>query len=343
MDIIYSNIYVNFIIIAAAFYILFKAADLFVDAAIGISQDLHIPKFIVGVIIVGFATTAPEITVSVISAMKGQSEFALGNALGSVIVDDGVALGLAAVLAPVPIVVHRMTMFKMGSFLLASLGLSYILAANGIISRAEGAILVVMLFTYWGKIVWTEAKNCRERNKQACKVEQKTEKSSVKSHVVKFLIGLGGVIIASHFIVGAAEQIAIFFSVPKVIIGLTVIAIGTSLPEISTAIIAARKGEGEIAVGNIIGADLLNVLWIIGVSSMVRPINISHDRITVKLFKLVFENIPSVHFSFIWSSIFCFLAVLFVITRQKLVRWEGYVLLGLYVIYFYMNFSMFTG
>ena len=343
MDIIYSNIYVNFIIIAIAFYILFKAADLFVDAAIGISQDLHIPKFIVGVIIVGFATTAPEITVSVISAIKGESEFALGNALGSVIVDDGVALGLAAVFAPVPVVVNRMTMFKMGSFLLASLALSYFLASNGIISRGEGSILVVMLFAYWGKIIWNEAKRCRERNKQSCEIEVEKAEGDLKSHIMKFVFGLTGVIIASHFIVGAAEHIAVFFNVPKVIIGLTVIAIGTSLPEISTAIIAARKGEGEIAVGNIIGADLLNVLWIIGVSSMVRPINIANDRITVKLFKLVFDNIPSVHFSFIWSSIFCFLAILFVITRQKLVRWEGYVLLSLYVVYFYMNFSMFAG
>ena len=336
-----NNIYFNFALMIVAFLILVKSADLFVESAIGISNDFHIPRMIVGIIVVGFATTAPEIAVSVISALRGNSEFALGNAIGSVIVDDGVALAMAAIVAPTVIFIDKKIMKTTGIFLLSVAIITYVLAFNGIINRLEGMLLVVILLSYFTFIFVSEKKRHKIKTEEISKSKLEIEKPNIKKHAILFFIGLTGVIFASHLIVTSAEQIAIFFKVPNVIIGLTIIAIGTSLPEISTAIIAARKGEGELAVGNILGADILNLLWIIGISSIVNPINVISDKISVSLFSLKFHDIPSIHFSFSWMFIIVITMLVLMRLGYNLKRWKGYLLLSLYSIYFYMNFSMF--
>lgn len=343
MDQLFSNIYISFFALLVAFALLVKSADIFVDSAVGISNDFGIPRMIVGIIVVGFGTTAPEIAVSVISAIRGNSEFALGNALGSVIVDDGVALALAALTAPAVIFVDKKILKTTGIFLITIDIIAYILAFNGIINRIEGSVLVLLLIVYFLIIINNEKKR-RQENKTSMMEEEIPEvKGKFTKHILMFALGLAGVVIASHIIVNSAEHIALHFGVPNVIVGLTIIAIGTSLPEISTAVIAARKGEGELAAGNILGADILNILWIVGVSSVVNPIDVSDKMIDVSLFGIEFNQIPSVHFSFIWMFIIVLTMLVLMRIKYSLTKMNGIILLTLYLIYFYMNFSMFAG
>ncbi len=341
---ILDSIFFQFATLIFAFAILFKSADLFVDSAVGISNDFGIPRIVVGIIIVGFATTAPEITVSIISAAKGKSEFALGNALGSVIVDDGIALGLAAILAPAAIMVDKRTLKTTGIFLLAVILLGYLLGFNGVFGRLEGSLFVLILLGYWGSMVWAE----RKRKAKGFDISQDFpeisghDKKPLSKHIIQLLIGLAGVIAASHLVVWSAEKIAIFYHVPEVIIGLTIIAIGTSLPEISTAIIAARKGEGELSVGNILGADILNILWIIGMSSIVNPIDVRHDKVHLSIFGFDFGIVGSIHFSFVWVMIIVVTMLTMMRTGYKLKKSEGIILIAMYAVYLLMNYSIFN-
>lgn len=325
-------IYLYFIVLIASFAILFKCAGYFVDGASGIAKVLHISKMMVGIVLVGMATTAPEFFVSVIAAFKGKPEFALGNAIGSVICDDGIALALAAVLAPAAILVNCRLVKIIGIFLLGVDFLAYFLARNGTIGRLEGVSFVLILILYFIFISRRKdlrfehniQKNKRSENKRNLPFSVRTQ---LKGPMFKFFLGLMGVILVSHIVVWSAERIASHFFVPEIIIGLTVLAIGTSLPEISTCIIAALKGEGEIAVGNIIGADILNILWIIGVSSIVNPISVDVDII-----------------NFTFPFMILIVATMLVEMRIgcRIGKVKGLILFGLYIIYIFLTLKLFT-
>lgn len=270
-------IFINAALLIVSFTLLFKCASLFVRGACGIAEALKMPKMVVGIVLVGLATTAPEFVVSVFAAFRGHPEIALGNAIGSVICDDGIALPLAAVLAPTVILVNCRLLRTVGVFLLSIDFIAYFLAMNGRITRVEGLVLVFLLVGYF--LIILRHQNFRHRQfevNQSCSLEPGSLGPSIKDQLKKpvllFLAGLAGVVLTGNVIVHAAVFIAKYFSVSEIIIGSTIVAIGTSLPEISTCITAAVKGEGELAVGNIIGADVLNILWIVGVSAMVRPI-----------------------------------------------------------------------
>jgi cation:H+ antiporter len=273
-------IYVYFIVLLASFVILFKCAGFFIDGSVGLAHVFSIPKLIVGIVFVGLATTAPELAVSVQAAFLGHPEISLGNAVGSVIVDDGMAMALAGIVASTAIIINCRILRIVGSFLLIIDFFAYILIRNGVVSRGEGAVLLLLLVLYFLVIILIQ-----KRKKGFLFMPQEPTVTKglngkenrgrmMKKCVLSFLGGIIGVIITSRIIIWSAVNISRYFSISETIIGLTVIAIGTSLPEISTAVTAAVKGEGEIAVGNILGADVLNILWIIGMSAVVRPISV---------------------------------------------------------------------
>jgi len=312
-----------------AFVLLFKSADYFVDGATGIAGCLNIPRIIVGIVLVGLATTAPEFVVSVAAAFRHHPEIALGNAIGSVICDDGVALGLAAVLAPTPILVSRSLLKRVGIFLLAIDGLAYLFARNGSLGRLEGAVLVALLMAYF--VILIRYRRPRSRA-VPCDADMPDPNSgadrnqTLKRPVIQFLAGLAGVVVTGNIVVESAVYIAEFFSVPEIIIGSTVIALGTSLPEISTCITAVRKGEGELAVGNILGADVLNILWIIGVASLVQPIHVDRDVINFAFPFMIL--IVGVMLGGMWR-------------RGRLERPTGFLLIALYVVYIVLTVTLF--
>ena len=325
---LFENIFFNFFAMAAAFALLFKSASYFVDSSVGIAETLRLPKMIVGIVLVGFATTAPEIAVSVQSAYLGYPEIAFGNAIGSVICDDGIALALAAIVAPVAISIDKKILRTAGLFLVFIDILAYVLSINGRISRIEGLVLVGLLIGYILFVIYNE-KRKRPIFDSDVPVNKETgdlQKHKLKKYILLFIAGLVGVIITSRIVVWAAVNIAEFFNVSEIIIGLTIVAIGTSLPEISTAVTAALKGEGEIATGDIVGADILNILWIIGVSAAVRPINIE-TRI--------------VHFSFLWMFLIVGTMLVSMRIGYKLRKSSGVILLVMYIAYIFMNIKYF--
>jgi cation:H+ antiporter len=326
-------IFIYFMALIASFALLFKSASFFVEGASGIAKVLNISKMVIGIVLVGMATTAPEFFVSVIAAFKGKPEFALGNAVGSVICDDGIALALAALLAPTVIYVNCRVLKIVGVFLLSIDILAYILARNGTIGRLEGTVFVLILCVYY--IFIFKRKDLRfedrspEGNAQASgkKNLSSSQKSRLKRLVLVFIGGLAGVVATSYVVVWAAEHIAEYFSVSETIIGLIVLAIGTSLPEISTCVTAAIKGEGEMAVGNIIGADILNVLWIIGVSSIVNPIKV---------------ELRVMNFAFPYMILIVLTMLVAMRIGCRLGKIKGIILFGLYIVYIILALVLFA-
>jgi len=316
----------------AAFAILFKCADLFVDGASRIATILNIPKLLIGLVLVGLATTAPEFAVSVIAAIRGLPELALGNAIGSVIVDDCVALALAAILAPTVIFINCRMLRIFGAFLLSIDFLAYFLARDGALNRWEGLILISLLGVYFvllfkvrsfrasGMTDKGEAKNSAGPRMNAA------ARRDLRAPALKFLIGLAGVILTAEVIVRSAEYVARYFAIPEIIIGSTIVAIGTSLPEVSTCITAALRREGELAVGNILGADVLNILWIIGVASLTNPIIVDRAIINFKFPYMILV----VTVMLVLMSIGC-----------RLNRYKGFILLGFYLLYLFLTFHLF--
>ncbi len=313
-----ENMVLNFLVLFASFYVLAKSADFLVDGAVGIAVKARIDKVIIGIVLVGFATTAPEFTVSLMSAIRGFPEIALGNAIGSVIVDDGVALALAILVAPKAITINPKVLKRVGLFLVLIDLFAFALAANGIISRLEGFMLLVILAGYLIVMVQSSRKNAGLVPPPEEEIEEHIKPGSLGKQLLFFLIGVAGVIIASEFLVSSSLNIARFFQVPEVIIGLTIIAIGTSLPEIATCITAARKGHGDLAFGDIIGADILNILWIIGAAAAANTIQVATNVI---------------YFAF--PSMIIMVLTMLLLARHKytLHRWKGLVLITLYIAY----------
>lgn len=326
-------IFVYFAVLVIAFVLLFKCADFFIRGASAIAEILAIPKMVVGIFLVGLATTAPEFGVSVMSSFLGKPEFALGNAVGSVICDDGVALAFAAILAPTLIFVNCRMLKILGPFLLAIDFIAYGLARDGVISRIDGIILLVLLGVYFLLIfkvphfrsIQDGTENGDSLHKKSQMIVEK--KRELKRPVSLFVLGLIGVVLTTRGVIWSAENIALHFSVSEIVIGATILAIGTSLPEISTCIVAALRGEGEIAVGDIIGADVLNILWIIGVASVVRPIQVELDII---------------NFAFPFMIFIVLVMLVSMRIGCRLTKIKGIILFSIYLVYLFLTLKFFT-
>ncbi len=312
-------------VMVVCFVILTWCATWFVDGAVGIAEYLNVPKILIGIVLVSLATTSPELAVSLMSALDGHPEIALGNAIGSVIVDDGVALGLGAVVASTPIRINPYVLKTLGLFFLAVAVCAYTMAFDGGLDRIEGGVLV-SLFLIYMIFTFVNRKRTGESDTKGTIQENEAPKKGILGLIVWFLLGLVGVLISSHFIVDASIVIAKYLGVGEVMIGLTIVAIGTSLPEIATAVTASRKGHGEIMVGNILGADILNLCWIAGASALVNPLIVG-SRVT--------------NFSFPVMLIFVTAILVVMRTRYQLARGEGVFLIGLYVVYLIVTIGFF--
>jgi cation:H+ antiporter len=325
-------IYLYFLAFAVAFAVLFKSASYFVEGSCEIARILNIPKLVIGVVLVSLGTTAPEFGVTFIAALRGEGEIALGNAIGSVICDDGIALGLAALLAPAVILVSCRLLRGVGLFLISIDVLAYILAKNGRVSRIEGLSLFLILCVYYLIVIRSQRRNRSSKEEESKsssesdRVLHESEKESLRQPVRIFLLGLIGVGTMSFVVVEAAVKIAQHFRISEIIIGSTIVAIGTSLPEISTCITAVLKGEGEIAVGDIIGADILNILWIVGVASLVRPIEVDRDII---------------NFSFPFMILIVVVMLGSMRIGCRLGKFKGIILISLYLLYLFFTFKYF--
>ena len=265
-----------FVIIAITLYLLGKGADILVDEAVTLSTRWGIPQTLIGATIVSLGTTTPEAAVSVFAAVQGDPDIALGNAVGSIICDTGLILGTAALIAPLPLnrkIVNRQGWLQLGAgFLLViaclpfgSLGTTF--SGGGRLPQVMGFVFLVLLAAYmWQSIRWS-----RDADSDSTMEAEHTPDESANTAliVVKLLFGILLVVASSVILIPAVKIVAERVKVPESIIAATLVAFGTSLPEFVTAVTAARRGHGALAVGNVIGADILNVLFVAGAAAAV--------------------------------------------------------------------------
>ena len=257
--------------IIAGFAILVWSADKFVDGAAATAKHLGMPTLLIGIIIVGFGTSAPEMVVSAIAAMEGNTGLALGNAIGSNIVNIALILGITAVIAPIT-VNSKIVRKEIPILLLIVLFSGYLLFDNTL-TFAEGILLLIGFFALVGWSIYAAIKGKGDALESDMEDELIEHAMSLKVGIIWLIIGLVLLIASSRLLVWGSVGVATEFGVSDLIIGLTIVALGTSLPELAASIIAARKGEHDIAIGNIVGSNMFNILAVIGIATVIAPMN----------------------------------------------------------------------
>ncbi len=263
-------LYALFIVIAVTLYTLSKGADWLVEEAVILSVRWGIPKVLIGATIVSLGTTTPEASVSVLAAIKGTPDLALGNAVGSIICDTGLILGTAALIAPLPLnrtIVNRQGWLQLSAGVLLVVSCLFVGTDGRHLPQFMGFAFLILLVAYlWQSIRWSRNAN---QDSVAEEVESAESNSNAFFVLAKLVFAIAVVVASSWILIPTAKETAIRLHVPPSIIAATIVAFGTSLPELVTAVTAARSGHGELAVGNVIGADILNVLFVAGASAAV--------------------------------------------------------------------------
>jgi len=319
---------VSCLLILIGFALLIYGADVFVDGAASIARQLGMPPLIIGLTIVGFATSAPEIIVGSVSAWQGKTAIAIGNALGSNITNIGLVLGFSIIIFPITIASN--TIKKEYGLMCAAILIGLAVMIDGHLSRIDGVILLVSLVASISWIVWI-AKHTRASDPLIGEFTQEFSDESYKPDSIgkaslKLILGLGVLLFGADLLVRGAVSIAELFGVPDLVIGLTIVAIGTSLPELAASIISLKKNEADIAVGNVIGSNMFNMLAVLGVPTLINP-----DYFAAEVLNRDFP---------VMIGLTILLgAMVFVSSKGKLTRPEGAVLLFCFFAYQYLLFS----
>jgi cation:H+ antiporter len=255
---------VSLIMIVFGLWLLTWSANRFVDGAAVLSQKFGVPPFIIGMVVIGFGTSAPEMAVSALSAASGHSDLSLGNAYGSNIYNIAIILGGVALIRP--ILTNSFTAFSSAMLLIGvSLFSGFLVYCGGGFSRIDAVLSLLVFAVLLPFSCWLERKN------GAAAKDDEVDVSSVNHPVAWTILGLILLVGSSHFLVWGAVDIARAFGISELMVGLTIVAAGTSLPELASAIASARKGQNEFVMGNIVGSNFFNTLAVVGVSGLVRP------------------------------------------------------------------------
>lgn len=265
------------------FVLLVFAADYLVKGAANIATAVGISPLVVGLTVVAFGTSAPELAVSVASAYKDQADLAVGNVIGSNIFNILVILGISAMI--IPLAVNRQLIkFDVPVMIFLSV-LLFVLSLDGEVSRWDGVILFSMAVVYTSVLIW----HSRRTGDSVLSAEVKEQIEGSKAErklwrdILFVVLGIAGLTAGSHLLVKGAVEIATFFGVSELIIGLTIISVGTSLPEVATSVMAAVKGERDIAVGNVVGSNIFNIVSVLGLASIVAPSGIGVPAAALRL------------------------------------------------------------
>lgn len=320
------------LLIIVSLAILAKSADWLVDEAVVLSERSGIPKVVVGATIVSLGTTSPEAAVSVLAALEGSPGLALGNAVGSVICDTGLILGIACIIAPLPLdrkVVNRQGWIQLGAALALILGCfpwgapETVLERGGRLPQWVGFLFLAALVVYiWQSIRWTRG----EMGGVSLEEHEGDIAASTPVVVAKLLGALILVVGSATVLIPAVEEAARRLQVPDSIIAATMVAFGTSLPELVTAVTAARRGHGELAVGNVVGADILNVLFVSGAAAAVTAGGLQAGP---RFFALLFPIMVFVLLVFRIGIVF---------SGNQMRKPFGFVLLAAYLIYLVLGY-----
>ncbi len=310
------NIILEILLLLTGFVVLIKSADFFVDGASALALKLKVPEIVIGLTIVAFGTSAPELFVNVFSAVKGETDIALGNIIGSNIMNILLILGVAGLIRP--LTCKKNTVWKEIPFSLLAVLVLFILSndmlidrGNSMVTRSDGIILLlffVIFLTYTFGI-------------DKVSIEENPELKPLSPLMIFIYItaGFTGLAAGGHLVVSSAVAIAETFGICSRIIGLTVVAIGTSLPELVTSAIAARKGKVELAIGNVVGSNIFNILLVLGITSVITPVPVN-AKVNVELSVLILAS-------------FLLFLTMFTGGKRKLDRWEAGIFLLLFLLY----------
>lgn len=323
--------FITLIFFVIGFIFLIKGADILVEGSSSIAKKLKISEIVIGLTIVAFGTSAPELIISAIAAIKGSTGISLGNIIGSNISNTLLILGLAAVVAP--LVIKKNTTHKEIPFsLLAVIAVliminDHYLGAHEVneLTRGDGMILMLffVIFMYYTFGI--------SRQKEGV-IEGIVTKDEVKTYsnwqsAGMIILGLIGLFLGGQWIVNGAVEIALVLGLSEALVGLTIVAIGTSLPELAASVIAAKKGKADLAIGNVVGSNIFNFLWVLGISSFISPIHFD-TALNFDLFSLV-------------GMTFILIILIYIGKKRTLDKYEGIALLSLYV--FYLVYLIFRG
>ena len=270
--------------------ILVWSADVFIDGAVALANKLNVPSFLIGVIILGLGTSAPEMIVSMLAALEGSPELALGNAYGSNIVNIALVLGATVLISP--IIIRKSIINRDMPLLLLVTAVAAWQLSDGVLSNTDGIVLIVLLVVVLGiQIILCLREGNHEHEGDTVEETAKAEHSMAQG-LGRLFLGLLVLILSSRAIVWGAIELATLWGLSELIIGLTIVAIGTSLPELVASLSAARKGEHDMALGNIIGSNVFNTLGVVGVAALIAPITpssiiLSRDILAMGLLTLL--------------------------------------------------------
>lgn len=305
------EIVLQLFLLVVGFVMLVKGADWFVDGAAGIATKFKIPQLVIGLTIVAMGTSAPEAAVSITAAWGGNADITIGNIVGSNILNVLIILGISSVITP--LLVAKSTMKVDIPFMLAITLLLLGVGYNGTISLIEGIVLLVVFVAYLSYLFVVAMKDRKNS-------EEEVKEISVWKALLWTVVGLILIVLGSRLTVNAATRIAQVLGLSERFIGLTIVALGTSLPELFTSVVAARKGNADIAIGNIVGSNIFNILFVVGLSSVIIPVPFAEG--------------------FRFDTIVAIVAALLLwvcpIKEKKLKRWAGILMLATYAAYFAM-------
>lgn len=311
----------TYILLVVGFILLIKGAGYFVDGASAIAGKLHISPMIVGLTIVSLGTSAPEAVVSIIAALEGNGDMVIGNVIGSNIINISLMLGITVLVSPIIVQKDTQTREIPYSLIAAVLVLIFMSdrllfsAEASAIGRIDGIILLtgIALFLYY---TFVKARRTRESTMDD-EAKAAGNDSSWTKNIALFVIGLAGIVFGGDLVVDSASSIALSLGMSQALVGLTIVAIGTSLPELTTSVSAAMKGEADMAFGNLIGSNIFNIMFVLGLSAVISPLGVSGSL-----------------FTDVWVLIFIS-AVLMIIAlwKNQLSRITGGILVSMYIIY----------
>ena len=317
------DIILQLILLAVGFVMLIKGADWFVDGAAGIATKLGIPQLVIGLTIVAMGTSAPEAAVSISAAFKGSADITIGNIVGSNIMNILIILGLSAVITPLK--VAKSTIRYEIPFMIAITALLTVLGMSGTITFMNGIVLWAVFIIYFIYLVVLTRKQQNSIEEGVSSVsmgnepgDKQVKELSIPKALILVVIGIVLIVAGSNIAVEAASELARTFGLSERFIGLTIVALGTSLPELVTSVLAARKGNADIAIGNIVGSNIFNILFVVGTSALIIPIPFAQAFVT----------------DFAVAAGAAILLLICCLRKQRLSRLSGVLILICYAAYF---------
>ncbi len=304
----------TYILLIVGFILLIKGADYFVEGSSNLAKALKIPTLIIGLTVVAFGTSAPEAVVSIVASTKGSNEIALSNIIGSNIFNLLAVLGISAIVKGLKAnrqIIPKDFLFSiLATLMLIAMMFDKFLSGDklNIITRGEGLVLLSILVLYVYSLILTASKE-----KKLIKEKHKL----TPKDILMLVLGILAVILGGELVVKSSQQIALNLGISETLVGLTIVSIGTSLPELVTSIVAAKKGETDIALGNVIGSNIFNILFVLGISSTLSPILVNNQSLIDVLILL-------------GITIICYI---FTIYNQRIGRTKGIIMALTYLIF----------